>query len=74
MTGVVKEFNDPRGYGYVEGADGVSYFVFYTEIRGEGFKTLAEDQRVEFDPADACALGKGPVAKNVRVILERKYA
>ena len=62
-TGAVKWFNDSKGYGFIQ-ADGVSgdIFVHYSAIQGDGFKTLAEGQKVEFELIDG---PKGPQASNV---------
>jgi CspA family cold shock protein len=62
-TGLVKWFNDSKGFGFIQ-ADGGErdVFVHYTAISGEGFKTLAEGQRVNFDLVDG---PKGPQASNV---------
>ena len=62
-TGLVKWFNDSKGFGFIQ-ADGNErdVFVHYTAISGEGFKTLAEGQRVMFDLIDG---PKGPHATNV---------
>lgn len=62
-TGLVKWFNDAKGYGFIqqEGSD-KDVFVHYTAIQGEGFKTLAEGQKVDFDLIDG---PKGPQAANV---------
>ena len=48
-TGVVKWFNDSKGYGFITNANGEDVFVHYSAIQGEGFKTLAEGQEVEYD-------------------------
>jgi CspA family cold shock protein len=61
-TGIVKWFNDSKGYGFITQTDGGDVFVHYSAIVGEGFKTLAEGQQVEFDLMDS---GKGPQAANV---------
>ena len=52
-TGSVKWFNDSKGYGFIQ-ADGVDrdVFVHYSAIVGDGFKTLAEGQKVEFELID----------------------
>ncbi|ACC98989.1 Cold-shock DNA-binding domain protein [Elusimicrobium minutum Pei191] len=64
--GKIKWFNDQKGYGFVTPEDGsADLFVHYQEIQGEGFKTLAEGQAVEFDVAKS---EKGPKATNVRKI------
>jgi len=62
-TGLVKWFNDSKGFGFIQ-ADGGErdVFVHYTAIGGDGFKTLAEGQRVTFDLMDG---PKGPQASNV---------
>jgi CspA family cold shock protein len=62
-TGLVKWFNDAKGYGFIqqEGSD-KDVFVHYTAIQGDGFKTLAEGQKVEFELIDG---PKGPQAANV---------
>lgn len=61
-TGIVKWFNDSKGYGFITQTDGGDVFVHYSAIVGDGFKTLAEGQQVEFDLLDS---GKGPQAANV---------
>jgi len=62
-TGLVKWFNDAKGYGFIqqEGSD-KDVFVHYTAIQGDGFKTLTEGQKVDFDLIDG---PKGPQASNV---------
>jgi cold shock protein len=64
-TGTVKFFNAERGFGFIsrEGADDV--FVHYSNIQGEGYKTLEVGQQVEFDLAPG---RKGEEAQNVRVV------
>ncbi len=64
--GVVKWFNDSKGYGFIS-VDGESkdVFVHHTAIQGEGHRTLSEGQRVEFDIVPG---QKGPAAENVRPI------
>jgi CspA family cold shock protein len=61
-TGVVKWFNDAKGYGFIERADKEDVFVHYTAVEGSGFRTLAEGQSVEFDVVDG---PKGKQAANV---------
>jgi CspA family cold shock protein len=64
-TGTVKFFNAEKGFGFIsrDGADDV--FVHFSNIVGEGYKTLDEGQQVEFDVAPG---RKGEEAKNVRTI------
>jgi CspA family cold shock protein len=62
-TGSVKWFNDSKGYGFIQAEiDARDVFVHYTAIQGEGFKTLAEGQKVDFELIDG---PKGPQASNV---------
>ena len=62
-TGTVKWFNDQKGYGFIspDGADN-DLFVHHSSISGEGFKSLTEGAKVEFDEAEG---DKGPQATNV---------
>lgn len=48
-TGTVKWFNEARGYGFISRDDQEDVFVHFSAIEGEGFRTLYEGQRVEFD-------------------------
>ncbi|HHV34360.1 MAG TPA: cold shock domain-containing protein [Syntrophomonadaceae bacterium] len=62
MQGRVKWFNQEKGYGFIECDEGGDVFVHYSAIQEEGFKTLAEGQRVEFDIVEGA---RGPQASNV---------
>jgi len=48
-TGTVKWFNDKKGFGFISQDDGQDVFVHQTSIQGEGFRTLAEGDKVEFE-------------------------
>jgi CspA family cold shock protein len=62
-TGTVKWFNDAKGYGFITLEDGQKdCFVHHTAIQGEGFKSLTEGERVQFDLVQG---QKGPAAENV---------
>ena len=61
-TGSVKWFNDAKGYGFITTDDNQDVFVHHSEIQGEGFRSLEEDQRVEFTVEET---GKGLQAKGV---------
>ncbi len=63
MTGTVKWFNDAKGFGFITRDDGQKdCFVHHSGIQGQGFKSLAEGERVEFDVVQG---QKGPAAENV---------
>lgn len=62
QTGTVKWFNAEKGYGFIEMEGGNDVFVHFSAIVGEGFKTLDEGQRVEFDVVEG---NRGPQAENV---------
>ena len=62
-TGVVKWFNDSKGFGFITPENGQKdCFVHHSAIQGSGFKTLSEGERVEFDIVQG---QKGPAAENV---------
>jgi CspA family cold shock protein len=61
--GKVKWFNDTKGFGFIEHEDGKDVFVHHSSIQGDGFKSLAEGDRVSFE---VVAGPKGPAASNVR--------
>ncbi len=61
-TGTVKWFNEAKGFGFIERESGPDVFVHYSNIVGEGYKTLAEGQKVEFTIANS---DKGPQAENI---------
>ena len=62
LSGKIKWFNDAKGYGFIERADGEDVFVHYSAIQGTGFRSLSEGQMVEFDIVDG---PKGKQAANV---------
>ncbi|MBL8880766.1 MAG: cold-shock protein [Phycisphaerales bacterium] len=61
--GTVKWFNDAKGFGFIVAEDGRDVFVHQSEIKVEGFRTLAEGAKVEYEAAQG---PKGPKAVNVR--------
>jgi CspA family cold shock protein len=60
--GKVKWFNEQKGFGFIEQEGGTDVFVHYASIKGDGFKTLAEGDEVEFEVTQG---PKGPKAENV---------
>jgi CspA family cold shock protein len=65
VEGTVKWFNESKGFGFIEQDGGKDVFVHHTAIQGQGFKTLAEGERVKFEVVDG---QKGPAAENVQSI------
>lgn len=63
--GTVKWFNAEKGFGFIARADGPDVFVHYSEIEGDGFRNLEENQQVEFEVTQGA---KGPQATGVRAI------
>ncbi len=64
-VGTVKWFNDQKGYGFIAQEDGPDVFVHFSAIQMQGFKTLHEGQRVEFEIVEG---RKGPQAANVKAL------
>ena len=64
-TGTVKWFNAEKGFGFIAREQGEDVFVHYSNIQGNGYRSLDEGQRVEFDVAPG---RKGEEAQNVRVL------
>ncbi|MGA7562063.1 MAG: cold shock domain-containing protein [Desulfobaccales bacterium] len=63
--GKVKWFNDAKGFGFISREDGPDVFVHFSAITGDGFRSLAENQEVEFEVVEGA---KGPQAQNVMKI------
>jgi cold shock protein len=61
-TGTVKWFNDSKGFGFITRESGPDVFVHHSAIQGDGFRSLAEEQAVEFEVTQG---PKGPQAQNV---------
>jgi CspA family cold shock protein len=65
-TGTVKWFNEGKGFGFIApDTGGKDLFAHFKEIQGDGFKTLSENQRVEFEVTQGA---KGPQASRIRAI------
>jgi len=63
--GTVKWFNDAKGFGFIQQDGGPDVFVHFSAIQGDGFKSLVEGQRVQFDVSQGA---KGPQASNVNKV------
>jgi cold shock protein len=61
-TGTVKWFNEAKGFGFIEQESGPDVFAHFSAISSQGFKTLAEGQRVQFAVSQGA---KGPQAENI---------
>jgi len=64
-SGIVKWFDNSKGYGFIQRDSGGDLFVHYSAILGVGFRSLAEGQRVEFDVEEGA---KGPQAQNLNIV------
>ena len=62
VSGTVKWFNESKGFGFIEQQSGPDVFAHYSAISGDGFKTLTEGQKVEFNVTEG---KKGPQAENI---------
>ena len=65
VNGIVKWFNEKKGYGFIEQEDGPDVFVHFSGINAAGFKTLNEGDQVKFDIEQG---QKGPSAVNVTLV------
>jgi len=65
LIGVVKWFDDAKGYGFIESEEGRDVFVHHTAIQDTGFRSLSEGQRVKFDVTQG---PKGDQATNVQIL------
>lgn len=65
MKGTVKWFDSSKGYGFITGENGQDVFVHFSAIQMNGFKTLKEGEKVEFDIQNG---QKGPQAANVKIL------
>ena len=65
ITGTVKFFNETKGFGFIQQENGPDVFVHFSAIQGNGLRTLAEGQRVQFSVTQG---QKGPQAENVTAL------
>ncbi|GAK83109.1 cold shock protein CspE [Vibrio ponticus] len=65
VTGTVKWFNETKGFGFIKQENGPDVFAHFSAITGDGFRTLAEGQAVEFSITQG---QKGPQAENIKVL------
>ncbi|MCY0967422.1 cold-shock protein [Parathalassolituus penaei] len=65
VTGTVKWFNEEKGFGFISQQSGPDVFAHYSAIQSEGFKTLAEGQKVQFTVTQG---KKGPQAENIVIV------
>ena len=65
VTGTVKWFNEAKGFGFIQQENGTDVFAHFSAISEDGFKTLKEGQKVEFNVVTGA---KGPQAENITVI------
>ena len=65
ITGTVKFFNETKGFGFIQQENGPDVFVHFSALSGNGFRTLAEGQRVQFSVTQG---QKGPQAENVTAL------
>ena len=63
MKGIVKWFNQDKGFGFITGEDGKEVFAHYSQIQKDGFKTLAENEEVVYEVTQG---QKGPQASNIK--------
>ena len=64
-TGTVKFFNAEKGYGFIKAEDGKEIFIHYSAIQSDGYKTLEEGQKVQFEIVEG---NRGPQAAHVSLI------
>ena len=65
VIGTVKWFNPEKGYGFIKAEDGKEIFIHYSAIQSDGYKTLEEGQKVQFEIVEG---NRGPQAANVSLI------